>query len=331
MAQDTQSRPLSRIVPHWARPTHPVYERELQSWQRTRGWRWLRAGCAPSVFVVFVLMGCACSLMTIGTAATTREQLALLGLSGLWSLLVSQGFVVLVTGLIATALTAPVISGELESQTYGLLRVTGVPTDEIILAKYAAALRQLRAPLVIVIAARLLIVVAAIPLVDWLLRVDGTIGGLPGLLGQIPLEPVSPLSFITALLSVLAWLGYFLLLPVLTVMLHASIGLFASSLTRTRTNGFIAAAGLRVAFAILRGIIGQTFSVSGLTWISTLPSPTLSTFWLEQLVVTQPALLITLVGLLALGALLWNIGWRGGLTYILVRSAVNRAYRLPFE
>jgi hypothetical protein len=129
----------------------------------------------------------------------------------------------------------------------------------------------------------------------------------------------------------LGWIVFFTVKPVLSITLYASVGLFASSITRTRINGIITSAGLRLALMVLRAIadqmlvigsqvvLGFTFSLSDL-------GP-----WLETLLVARPATMVALGGLLALGSLMTTILWRGGVAFMLVRATVRRAYKLPYE
>jgi hypothetical protein len=331
MAQATASPRPVRFPPRWARSTHPVYQRELDRWARSRGLRSLRVGSAPLAFLVFAAMGGLCGLTTLDPSATPAERLLMWALILLWSLLVGQVFVSFATGLIATALTATVISGEIESETFGLLRVTDVPTGEIVLAKYAATLRQLVAPLAVVVVARLLLIAGGLATLDLAVRLQGIDGGLLGLLANLPPELVSPLSVVLFGLSVAAWLAFFAFKPLLTILMFASVGLFASSITRTRINGVIAAVVLRVVLFVARFIADQALTIGGQLAIGTSLSLGNLGNTLGTLVVTQPALLVGLGGLLALGGLLVAIGWRGGVTLLLIRATVRRAHRLPYE
>jgi hypothetical protein len=331
MVEAPSSARNSRFFPHWARSTHPVYRREIDRWARSRGLRRLRVGSAPLAFLVFAGMGCLCGLTTLDASATPSERLLIWSLIILWSLFVGQLFVSFATNLISTALTATVISSEIESETYGLLRVTDVPTHEIVLAKYAATLRQLISPLVVIIVARLLLIAGGLVALDLGLRLQGTNGGLLGLLAEIPAELVSPLSVGLFILSVLGWLAFFALKPALTMLLFSSVGLFASSITRTRINAIIAAVVLRVVLYAARFITGQTLTIGGQLAIgSSLSVGNLGTT-LDTLIVTQPALIIGLGGLLALGSLVLAIAWRSGVTLLLLRATVRRAHKLPYE
>jgi hypothetical protein len=332
MAQAISSRRFERLRPPWARPTHPVYQREIESWSRSRGLRRLRIGSAPLAFLIFLALGSLCGLTTIDSASSPQERLLIWSLIFLGSLLVGQAFISFATGLISTALTATVISSEIESETFSLLRVTGVPTNEIVLAKYAATLRQLVAPLAVIVAVRLVVVVGAVVTLDFAMRMQGIDGGLVGTILAIPPEFVSPTSIWAITLTTLGWMIFFTLLkPVISIALYASVGLFASSITRTRINGIITSAGLRLALVVLRAIADQILLIGSQVVLGFTLSLSDLGPWLETLLVARPATVVAAGGLLALGSLLVTILWRGGVAFMLVRATVRRAYRLPYE
>jgi len=331
MAQATSSQRFERLRPPWARSTHPVYQREIESWARSRGLRRLRIGSAPLAFLIFLALGGLCGLTTIDSASTPQERLLIWSLIFLASLLVGQAFISFATGLIATALTATVISSEIESETYGLLRATTVPTDEIVLAKYAATLRQLVAPLAVIVAVRIVVVVGAVVTADLAMRMQGIDGGLVGTLLAIPLEFISPISIWTIALTVLGWMIFFTLKPVLSITLYAAVGIFASSITRTRINGIITSAGLRLALVVLRAIADQILVISSQVILGFTLSLSDLGPWLETLLVARPASVVAVGGLVALGSLFVSILWRGGVAFVLVRATVRRAYKLPYE
>lgn len=332
MAETEQSLPgWQRFVPHWARSTHPVYRREIERWQRTRRIQPYRTGCAPLALVAFVGLGFLCGLTTIEPDTAPVDRLLIWSWILLSALLVGQAFVMFATGLMSTALSATLISGELESETFGLLRVTGVPTSEIILAKYAAALRQLVAPLVVIVSTRVLFILGAAVVVDFTLRTQGLGGGLTGLLLEIPVEWISPLSVGTFAAASLAWLGYFVFKPILSLMLFSSVGLFASSTARTRVNGVITSILLRVALFVLRFIADQSVTVGGQFSIAYGINGSSPGTMVETLILNRPALAIAIGSLIALSGMIIPILWRAGLTFLLVRGTVRRAHKLPYE
>lgn len=292
--------------------------------------RSLRVGSAPLAFVIFAAMGCLCGLTTLDASADPGERLLIWSLILLWSLLVGQAFVSLATGLIATALTATVISSEIEAETYGLLRVTDVPTREIVLAKYAATLRQLFVPLTVIIVARVLIVVGGAVALDLALRLQGVDGGLVGAIFAIPAELISAANLSLILLAILGWLAYFILKPTLTLPLFSSVGLFASSISRTRINAIIAAVVLRVVLYIARFIVTQALAIAGQVVIGTSLSFGNLTSMLDTLVVARPTVLAGLGGLVTLVALVIAVAWRNGVTLLLIRGTVRRAHKLPY-
>jgi hypothetical protein len=330
MVEATQSPRLQRFLPHWAQSAHPIYRREMDKWERSRGVRPLRMGCAPLAVLIFVALGCMCGLIVDPTLEPV-DRLVVGSWIVLGALFMGQGLVSLATGLTATALSATLISGELESETFSLLRVTGVPTNEIILAKYAASLRQLVIPVAAIIGARFLLLLGTLAAIDISTRAQGIERGLLGIVSDIPLELVSPFSVAAVLVPGLAWLGYFVFKPALSMMMFSSVGLFASSTARTRANGLITAILMRVALFVLRFISDQTLGIGGQFVIGAGSAINNVSSFFEALIVNRPALAVVLGGLTALVSLLVALLWRGAATFLLVRGTVRRAYKLPYE
>jgi hypothetical protein len=330
MVEATQSPRLQRFLPHWAQSAHPIYRREMDKWERSRGVRPLRMGCAPLAVLIFVALGCMCGLIVDPTLEPV-DRLVVGSWIVLGALFMGQGLVSLATGLTATALSATLISGELESETFSLLRVTGVPTNEIILAKYAASLRQLVIPVAAIIGARFLLLLGTLAAIDISTRAQGIERGLLGIVSDIPLELVSPFSVAAVLVPGLAWLGYFVFKPALSMMMFSSVGLFASSTARTRANGLITAILMRVALFVLRFISDQTLGIGGQFVIGAGSAINNVSSFFEALIVNRPALAVVLGGLTALVSLLVALLWRGAVTFLLVRGTVRRAYKLPYE
>jgi hypothetical protein len=302
----------------------------MDKWERSRGVRPLRMGCAPLAVLIFVALGCMCGLIVDPTLEPV-DRLVVGSWIVLGALFMGQGLVSLATGLTATALSATLISGELESETFSLLRVTGVPTNEIILAKYAASLRQLVIPVAAIIGARFLLLLGTLAAIDISTRAQGIERGLLGIVSDIPLELVSPFSVAAVLVPGLAWLGYFVFKPALSMMMFSSVGLFASSTARTRANGLITAILMRVALFVLRFISDQTLGIGGQFVIGAGSAINNVSSFFEALIVNRPALAVVLGGLTALVSLLVALLWRGAVTFLLVRGTVRRAYKLPYE
>lgn len=334
MTQVTSSQRKTGLLPHWARSSHPVYNREMQHWARASRWRWLRIGCAPLALLVFLGIGSICALSTVGFGTlATQETVLEWGFILLLTLGTAQAFILIVTSLIATALTATTISSEIESETYSLVRVTDIPAREIALAKYAAALYQLRIPLLIIMGVRLLVALGSVLLIELALRTpEISVGGIMGVLASLPLE-ISPITLsITLLLGSVMSLAYYLAMPLLLMMLHAAIGLYASAITRTRLNGIVTAAGLRVAFAVGIAVANQVFYVGLQILVVSVPDVAEAFgLWLDTLITNRPATLFLYVLLVTGVSLLWNLVWRGGLTSLLVRASARRMQHLPYR
>jgi hypothetical protein len=244
-----------------------------------------------------------------------------------------------ITGLIATALGATVISAEIEAQTFGLLRLTMLTPRDIVLAKFGAAFRQIRVPLFLIMLVRLLIVlIGAISLVILIIQgvsSAGSSGISPSDLLSSPVLPVTGLMVVEygialgfALIAFLAWIVFFIFQPILDMLLYVALGVFASSWAKTRANGLITAGAFRVGLWMLSYVSGQIFS-TGLSLL-TLPMmalPALPT-WIQD-AASSPGLLILLAALAAILMLITSISIELGISLGLLRATTARAGHLP--
>jgi hypothetical protein len=332
------------------RTGHPVYRRELTGWSYVGVWRGLRRGCLPLLALpILGSVGC-CGLMALPSLGSIRvEDLPDIALMLLGGVFVGGEIVKMLAGLIATALTATAISAEVEANTYGLLRLTPIPPRQIVLAKFGAAVRQLRFPVLAVMLTRALALVGGVALLIVTIVMaagaspsaqtpaPGTtplapFPALPKLLSLVPTLATSLLAVASVIIVGLMWLAYYLFQPFLNVMLFAAVGLFGSSLARTRSGGLFAAALLRVGLWMASYIAGQM--LSSLAWVG-FAMPLLlmpnSFLWLDALATTQPGLLVVGGAGVAGVWLLLIVGVELATTILLLSFTSQRAGRLPFN
>lgn len=331
------------------RPDHPIYRREMKGWSYLRAWRGARRGCVPVIGAIIVLMAGCCSLFMLPVLFDSpQEGLAILPLALIYGLLFGGEIVRWLTGLVATGLTATTISAEMEAQSYAFLRLTPIPTREVVLAKYSAAVREVRTPVIAVMVTRLgTIIIGAIYLaiLSVVAMNNPTFGGAPsssGAPGGAPVELLPLLVDLTPVLGqgVLAvaslciagviWLIYFLLQPVLDVLLFSAVGLLASSLARTRGSGLLVAGGIRLGLWAASYVASQILSlflqllVVPLAYLPTAP------LWLNNLTTAQPGPVIAVLVMLSIVWLVIVVLAEMGFTLFLLYLTDKRAERLPF-
>lgn len=329
------------------RDTHPIVRREAAGWSTVGFWRGLRQGCLPIALAIVLLPAALCGLMSVVVAADsfvdTETIIAALFLP-LMGALIGGEIVRWVAGLLATVVASTTVSSEIEAQTYGLLRLTPLSAREIVLAKFGVAVRQLRAPMAVVIVVRLVGMVGLAAVLGALI-VAG-IAAVPAMSSTPPLPlRASPMfsadvvSFALGLLAtgpaviaaILSWLAYYLVSPVLGLVLFASTGMLASTWARTRAGGVAVAAGMRVVLWMLSYVFSQVIS----TAISLLSMPLMMltstpALWEDWLAGLPPIAIgfggAALAGIWVLGMLAIQVG----VILILLALAIQRAGRLPY-
>jgi hypothetical protein len=328
------------------RPDHPIYRREQRGWSYIRAWRSLRRGCLPLIAVVaFGFMGC-CGLAFLPIIGSTPESWPIGLLAVIYALALSGELVKWVTGLAATGLTATMISAEVEAETYGLLRLTLIPSKEIVLAKYAAAMRELRQPIGAVIVLRIATILAGV--VTILIFVTVGLSGLgpspsgmpsssPELIEIIPQETVLSLlasgaaAIIVSIGAAALWLIFFLVQPILDALLYASVGIFASTMSRTRSGGLFMAGGVRVGLWALSYVASQFIGVG----ISLLTVPMTGipavALWLADLQNMSPGTIIIIFAAITGVSIVVVAAVQVSVIMFMLQSAVRRAEALPFN
>jgi hypothetical protein len=145
-----------------------------------------------------------------------------------------------VSNLLMIAQSSPLISGEVELKSWELLRATALPLRDIILAKSAAAIRQLRVPLIGLLVLRGISTITALMLAVYTLYRDTFY--------YFDIEQWrtfiqnAPRYAVPLLLPVALFLLYYTMQPVIQTVLNGALGLLASAYSPSR--GRAIAAGL---------------------------------------------------------------------------------------
>lgn len=256
---------LRRLTPEWARPDHPVYRLERSRQSRSLPLRTLHEGCLPAILAVtgFVAMGVYVLLFIpqIRWGIESGVTAMLIGFGAL--LVLIQALAGAVANVLVIAQTAPLVSGEIELQSWRVLRSTTLSLREILMAKFAAALAQFRRPLAGLLTLRLASTITIWLSVVFSLLRQGDFYYDPDLL-QHWLQNWSWLPPVAAALVFTAW---YLAQPALQLVLCGGLGLAASATARSRSGAVAVALAARlvlwVASIVLNvgGIYAATFVV----------------------------------------------------------------------
>jgi hypothetical protein len=250
------------LTPAWGRLQHPVFRLEARRRTSSRVLETMQRGCLPSMLAAASVVAALILVLPLapGFFYSLNEGVFLTLLLLMLGLVTLQAMVGMAANILMVAQAAPLISGEVELQSWGLLRATALSLREIILAKFAAVLYQLR---------ETLLGLAAV-------RAASLITGLIGL-GLIIHEAfyyeeeswrrltrsglwVLPAA---ALLLVILW---YALQPVLNYLMNAALGLLASAMSRSRSRALAFALGARL-FLWISGAMLNFAALYGLGFI----------------------------------------------------------------
>jgi hypothetical protein len=323
--------------------TNPVYRRELAGWSYIGPWRKIRRGCLPLIMVLFAATTCLCGGscgLTVGPSMQSpSDWWIVLLVAILAGLIIGETFLRLLTGLAATGLASTAISAEIEAETFSLLRLTLIPPRQIVFAKFGAVIRQIRTPLIILMIVRGVMIVGTLITVVVLTAAGLAFSGFHLSDLALPLASTGAVAsglllvvyfvvLVIVLVAILLWIAYFIFQPVLDMMLYSALGLFASSLARTRTNGLVTAGALRVVLwmgtYVLSQIVTTALSLFGVP-LMTLPG---IPQWISGSQIA-PGFLVVLAIVASIGTLLIGIVIQIALSLGLLGLTSDRAARLP--
>lgn len=235
----------------------------------------LQQGCLP---VVLALAGAA---LVAVVALMLPQQLLwlssgvsapLLGLSLVFLVLVQA-----VTGgavnVLVLAQTAPLISTEVELQSWGLLRATVLTVHEIVMAKLAAALYHLRRSLMALLILRAITAITALLLLAVAL-LRSTFYYSPDRWDRWVASGV----WLPLTLAGLLFLVWYVAQPVVQFLLNGTLGIFASTAGRSRSRSMASALGLRMGLWVASitlnvGLIYGAIYLIVINWASPSTAP----------------------------------------------------------
>lgn len=135
------------LVPRWARHEHPIYWLESRRQVRNRGLSMIQGAFLPVLFGVVGLTVPVMMVLTVPSLyglSDLESNIALLLMLEIIAFVSIQLGAGAVVNILTVALAAPLISGEIELQSWRLLRTTMVSLPEVVFAKLAAVLYELR-------------------------------------------------------------------------------------------------------------------------------------------------------------------------------------------
>lgn len=232
MATIASSTPTPKQRPFiWASLQHPIYWLESRRRARYRGLAILRWINTP---IIFAVAGLAIAITTgVVWASEGWGWIEYAAPQALGISIVAMVIIQLVAGatvnILMIAEAAPLISGEVELQSWRLLRTTTLPLNQIIYAKLAAALASFRGTLI-----GLMFIRAASLLSGWLLFAFFLLREVlyyssPNLWQEDVFSIFIPIFLAGILFSI-----YYLSQPAMQFLVNGAIGLFASAHTRAR-------------------------------------------------------------------------------------------------
>ncbi|MBN1427800.1 MAG: hypothetical protein JXB07_05395 [Anaerolineae bacterium] len=236
-----------KMVPRWARPEHPIFW--LESWRqvRNRGLVALQRAFVPVLFAVaslavLVVMLFSLLIVTSGGYYDLDSSLALvLGfvIAVLFCIQIGAGGM---ANILTVLLAAPLISGEVELQSWQLLRTTMVSLPEIILAKLSAVLHELRLVLRSVVIIRVISTVTIVLFFAHVMIRQTFYSMSAADLRRFFFDGLG-VAYIILIASIVS---YNLSQPVIQAVLCGMLGMTASAYARTRAQAISGGLGARL-------------------------------------------------------------------------------------
>nr|MBN1228347.1 hypothetical protein [Anaerolineae bacterium] len=248
--------------PKWTSRKHPVYWLEVARTGYNQGTLVIARAFLPVVLAFTGLAALIIIAATILPGAFWSVENAFGGAIALLLVVFSLEQVLVggVANVLMVTRTAPLISGEVETQSWDLLRTTTLSLREILYSKIAASMRQLRDTLFGLVALRLTTTLTALLGLMFLLR-DGIYWS----------RDTWQLFFSNGVLvlpglAISLFIMWYALQPVIQYALNASLGLVMSSAARTRSRSIAMALGARLALWVFSVSI-NTVLIYGLIYL----------------------------------------------------------------
>ena len=246
------------MIPVWMTHAHPVYDLEVRRRTDNSALRMMRLGCVPAI-----LAGATLALtLILGITFFGQIQYSLSWYSFTSLLAVMLGWTIAtlmllqvgagaLVNILVIAQMAPTISGEIELQSWRLLRTTTLTLRGIIFAKFAAALRQIRGPLLGLLILRAASMITILVFSANVLLRDIFYGMDSSAWGRFWQEAL----WLPPLIAYVSCTIFYVSQPFVQPILNGAIGMLASVYSSTRAQAIAAALVGRLAVWVAAIII----------------------------------------------------------------------------
>ncbi len=266
MEKPSASKPR-KLVPDWADAGHPVFHLEVERRKQSRVLLAMQQGCLPVILACTGLISLVLSALILPAQLywSIEEGFGATLAALFFSMLLIQLIVGAAAGVLTVTQASPAISGEVELQSWHLLRATTLSLKEIIFAKFAAVIQQSRSTLI------------GLMLLRFASTITGIIGTAYIVRSIFYWEPSSWEKMIDEWLWVLPLITYVVFViwyfaqPVIQMVLNSSIAFLASAASRTRSRSVAFGLTGRLALWVMSillnvGLIYGLFYILVINW-----------------------------------------------------------------
>jgi hypothetical protein len=301
-----------------------VFHQETQRHAVSKGLAVLQLIFLPILFAVSSLSLAGALALTLPLLVdATADSVVIGALSVSLSILmtIQLGAGALANVMVIT-LVSPVISGEMELQSWRLLRTTTLPLHEIVFAKFSAALLHLRLMLGGLMIIRIITAVSGILLFLYtILRQD--------IYNQGVASYFFTFEWIPQIFAMTVVLVVYLFQPAIQYFMNGSLGLLASSYTRSRGQAIAGSLMLRLAvwaFAFLAHIAAFS-SLTGM--IDNWSHPSSAPYQSFHLLPTPSTEAVTWVTFQVIAGYAFSVAaWQIGISMLSTGLALRRSREL---
>ena len=311
----------------WASPDHPIFKLEVQRLDRNRSLKFLQFSFNP---IIFAGIGLTVTVVLVITSSSA-------GLGGIdnmiefvlaWTIGILM-CVQIVAGAFANVLViaqmSPTISGEMELQSWRLLRTTTLNLREITFAKFAAALLNLRLILVGLLVLRSVTVICSMLMFAYVLFRQTLYYYDPVTMS----EYFQQAKWLPLMLPAAAGCLVLMAQPIVQFGLNGVIGLVASAYARTRAQAVAMGLTARLALWVFTILLNVAASYGLGFLITSWAEPTTSAIQSFRAVSTpDETQIMWAVGVSVTIYLLATLAGQIGMTLAGFGLALRRAQRL---
>lgn len=258
----------------WAQGDNPVYRLEAAKTVTNKRLRSMQLGCLPSIIGVMGLgitavLGISALQFPYWNPERYVIDVLLYSLLAMLFLQVTTGAALNISTI---AFISPAVSGELEMQSWSILRTTALNLVDVLLGKCLAVMVHLRLPLIGIVLLRAVSLTTALLLItfafwrDTLYYWDTFEWQL--VFGQQVWIPVLVAGTLIAL--------FYLLQPMLQFLISDALGVLASTITRSRTRAIATGMALRLSTWIVAILLNVGIMIAFVTLFTSWADPRFS-------------------------------------------------------